>query len=141
MALLIEGRRFLLVGAASMTAGLVLIYGLLFLGCGPATANFVGYAVAIPLSYIAHAWISFQHREIRLGSFSRYLIAVLLSYFSNLLVLIAVTRVFAVSGYVAQIPALGAYGMIFFLLNRLFVFPRRVPADATAAHGRTRTRS
>lgn len=121
---LAQARRFLLVGAATTSGGLALVYGLIFSGLGPAVANLIGYAVALPLSYVAHSWISFRHKEIRLQSFSRYIVAVALSYLANFLVVVVLTRVLLINGYLAQIPAFAAYAVVFFFLNRLFVFPQ-----------------
>jgi putative flippase GtrA len=117
-------RRFLLIGGANTIAGLALIYALLFIGLSPCAGNFVGYAIMIPLSYVAHSWISFHRKEIRLQSFLRYIAAVALSYLTNLLLLTVLTRVLSINGYLAQIPAFAAYAIVFFILNRLFVFPQ-----------------
>lgn len=124
---LTQARWFLLVGSLTTMTGLGLIYGLRLAGLGPLTANFVGYAVAIPLSYVAHATISFRGQKIRLASFSKYIIAILVSYLSNLVILITLIKIFVVNSYLAQIPAFGAYGVAFFLLNRWFVFSEKHP--------------
>jgi putative flippase GtrA len=118
-------QRFLLVGGSNAVIGSVLIYSLLFAGLGAESANFIGYAIMIPLSYVAHARISFQRREIKVISFWKYLLAVFISFSLNFAVLVALTRFSSISRYLAQIPAFAVYGLVFFSLNRLFVFAER----------------
>jgi putative flippase GtrA len=121
---LLQAQRFLLIGGANTIVGVALVYALLFLGLGATESNFIGYAITIPVSYVAHSRISFQRKEIRLQSFSRYLVAVLLSYLSNFLLLIVLTKTLSINRYLAQIPAFATYAIVFFLLGRFFVFPQ-----------------
>lgn len=121
-------QRFLLVAGSNSVIGFALIYSLLFAGLGAEGANFIGYAIMLPLSYVTHARISFQRREIKIMAFWKYVIAVLVSYTLNFAVLVALTRFVSVSRYLAQIPAFATYGLVFFCLNRLFVFAQR-PGD------------
>lgn len=118
-------QRFLLVAGSNSVVGFALIYGLLFAGLGAKSANFVGYAIMLPLSYVTHARISFQRREVKVMAFWKYVIAVFVSYAMNFAVLVALMRFASVSRYLAQIPAFAAYGLVFFCLNRLFVFADR----------------
>lgn len=118
-------QRFLLVAGSNSLIGFVLIYSLLFAGLGAEGANLIGYAIMLPLSYVAHARISFQRREIKTMAFWKYILAVLVSYTLNFAVLVALTRFVLVSRYVAQIPAFATYGLVFFGLNRLFVFAEK----------------
>lgn len=118
-------QRFLLVGGSNAIIGFMLIYSLLFAGLGAEGANLIGYAIMLPLSYVAHARISFQRREIKITAFWKYILAVLVSYALNFAVLVALTRFVLVSRYVAQIPAFATYGLVFFGLNRLFVFAEK----------------
>lgn len=122
MKLLLDAFRFALVAGANTLVGIILIYSLLFLGLSPLVANLAGYAVVIPLSYLAHARISFQKRRLKLRSFSLYGAAVFVSYLTNLVIMMAIMEVFHVNSYLAQIPAFAAYGLCFFFLNRAFVF-------------------
>lgn len=121
---LTQGKRFLLIGGVNAITGLALVYALIFIGLSPTAGNFVGFAILIPFSYIAHSWISFQHKEIRLQSFLRYIAAVVLSYLANFLLLVVLTRVLSINGYLAQIPGFTTYAIVFFFLNLLFVFPQ-----------------
>lgn len=124
--------RFLLVGSANTIAGLCFIYGLIFFGVGPVIANFVGYAVAVPLGYVSHALVSFDYRGRHARSFPRYLIALVIAYVINLTILLGVMKILFLSKYLAQIPAFMSYAVVFLLLNRHFVFP--APNTKTPAH-------
>jgi putative flippase GtrA len=114
--------RFLLVGGANTVAGLLLIYGLIFIGLGPIAANFIGYSLLLPLAYLAHSFVSFNYRGPHVRSSLRYLIALVVSYLASMGVLVVASKVLGFNDYLAQLPAFATYAIVFFLLSRMFVF-------------------
>ena len=118
----LDAVRFLMVGAANTIFGISIIYGFIALGLRPVYANLLGYAVTFPSSYASHMLLSFKYRGHRVGPFFRYFISAVVAYLVNVIVLLQVTYMFKVNGYLAQLPALAAYTVTFFILNRFFVF-------------------
>src|SRR5438270_10568125 len=113
----LDAIRFLMVGAANTILGISIIYGFIALGLRPVYANLLGYAVTFPSSYASHMWLSFNHRGHHVGPFFRYLISAVVAYLVNVIVLLQVTFLFNLNGYLAQLPALAAYVITFFILN------------------------
>lgn len=128
LAFIEQSARFAAVAAGNVALGLAIIYSLLALGLGPISANAIGYLIAIPISYLGHARISFGRQSVDWRSAVYYLVAVLVSYGCNLAVLFISTKMLDLNGYLAQVPAIGIYALVFFLLSRFFVFsPARIP--------------
>ena len=119
----LDAVRFLMVGAANTILGISIIYGFITLGFRPVYANLLGYAVTFPSSYASHMFLSFKYRGHRVKPFFRYFISAVVAYLGNVVVLLQVTCMFKLNGYLAQLPALAAYTVAFFILNRFFVFP------------------
>jgi putative flippase GtrA len=114
--------RFVLVGALNALIGLVVIYAFLWGGLTTFWANLVSYLILIPLSYFAHAHVSFGYRGPQIAASLRYVSAIILAYLANVTVLYCAKSLVGVSDYLAQLPALATYASTFLLLNRLYVF-------------------
>jgi putative flippase GtrA len=118
--------------AANTILGISVIYGFVALGLRPVYANLLGYALTFPSSYASHMLLSFKYRGRPVGPFFRYLISAVVAYLVNVVVLLQVTYLFNPNGYLAQLPAMAAYVITFFILNRFFVFP---VGERSGGHG------
>lgn len=115
--------RFGLTGLANSAVGWAVIFGGLWAGLGGLTANAAGYAVGLMLSFTLNRRFVFgvtgavSAREV-----VRFLSAFAIAYGANVAVLIAAQSVLGADSPLAQLPAIGAYIVIFFLLSQFFVF-------------------
>lgn len=112
--------RFLLVGVGNTALGLGVIFAAMQF-TSPFLANLVGYLVVVPLSFLGHRHISFQHGGAQLPAFAKYLFVIGVGYASNLAMLNVSTPFFG--PYVAQTMAIGIHVVITYLLSKYYVFP------------------
>ncbi len=115
--------RFALTGLANSAVGWAVIFGGLWAGLSGLVANAAGYAVGLLLSFTLNRRFVFGvtgavgGREI-----ARFLAAFAFAYGVNVAVLLATQSVLGAQSAWAQLPAIGAYVVIFFLLSQRFVF-------------------
>ena len=115
--------RFLLTGLANSAVGWAVIFGGLWAGMSGVAANAAGYAVGLVLSFTLNRRYVFgvtgavSGREV-----ARFMAAFAIAYGANLAVLIAAEAAIGADNPLAQLPALAAYVLIFFLLSQRFVF-------------------
>ncbi len=115
--------RFALTGLANSAHGWAVIFGGLWAGLSGLVANAAGYAVGLLLSFTLNRRFVFGvtgavgGREI-----ARFLAAFAFAYGVNVAVLLATQSVLGTQSAWAQLPAIGAYVVIFFLLSQRFVF-------------------
>ncbi|WOI31631.1 GtrA family protein [Tritonibacter scottomollicae] len=124
---LIQVSRFSAVGVVNTLVGLAIIWGSMYLGLGYVKANILGYAVGLIVSFTLNSRWTFSQRAKEGGSTSatyalRFLIAFLIAWGANYMVLIFGVRSFNLSQYIAQLGAMATYTVVFFLLCRAFVF-------------------
>lgn len=115
--------RFVLVGAANTAIGYALILIWLYAGFGDYSANVLGFAMGLPISYVLHRSLTFRARyRASGGEMVRYVLAFLVAYGANLLA-IAVGRGMGLGGTaLLQAIAICTYAVLLFLLTRLIVF-------------------
>ena len=115
--------RFALAGLANSAVGWAVIFGGLWAGLSGVIANAAGFGVGLVLSFTLNRRFVFgvtgavQGREV-----AKFLAAFAVAYGINLAVLHAAQSVLGANSPLAQLPAIGAYVVIFFLLSQLFVF-------------------
>lgn len=115
--------RFLLTGFANSAVGWAVIFGGLWGGMSGLAANAAGYAVGLVVSFTLNRHYVFgvtgavSAREVL-----RFLAAFAIAYGVNVAVLLAAQSVLGADSALAQLPAIGAYVVIFFLLSQRFVF-------------------
>lgn len=120
--------RFLLTGLANSALGWAVIFGALWAGVDSLAANAAGYGVGLLLSFTLNRHYVFgvggavSGREI-----ARFIAAFALAYGANLAVLISAEALLGRGHPLAQLPAIAAYVLIFFLLSQRFVFRTAVP--------------
>lgn len=115
--------RFALTGLANSAVGWAVIFGGLWAGLSGYAANAAGYAVGLMLSFTLNRGFVFGVRgEISGREVARFLAAFGVAYGCNLAVLVAAQSVLGADNPLAQLPAIAAYVVIFFLLSQRFVF-------------------
>jgi putative flippase GtrA len=119
--------RFLLTGAANTLLGLAIIYALKLLGMHDVTANLLGYALGISISYAMHAAWSFSYRGSIRAALPRYVLVTVLAYLANLATVSVALYWWGLNGYVAQAFGIPPYVLVGYLGAKLYVFRRVAP--------------
>ena len=115
--------RFGLTGLANSAVGWAVIFGGLWAGLSGLAANAAGYAVGLVLSFTLNRRFVFGVTgKVRAGEVLRFLAAFAIAYGANVAVLFAAQGVLGADNPLAQVPAIGAYIVIFFLLSQFVVF-------------------
>jgi putative flippase GtrA len=120
--------RFGLTGLANSAVGWAVIFGGLWAGMSGLAANAAGYAVGLVLSFTLNRRFVFGVTgAVRGREVAKFLAAFAVAYGANVAVLRAVQPVLGADSPLAQVPALAAYIVIFFVLSQLFVFKASTP--------------
>jgi putative flippase GtrA len=99
------------------------IFGGLWAGLSGLAANAAGYAVGLVVSFTLNRHYVFGVRgAVSAREVLRFLAAFAFAYGVNVAVLLAAQSVLGADSALAQLPAIGAYVVIFFLLSQRFVF-------------------
>ena len=124
--------RFAIAGLANTLVGLVVVVctSQLF-GLNAYAANAAGYASGLTFGYVLNRTWSFRDTSRVRITAPRYVLAFVLSYGANLLVLVLGTEILGWPELAAQAAALTTYSVAFFVLCRWFVF--RNPAEPVAS--------
>ncbi len=117
--------RYLIAGLINTAVGYGAFWALLnFFPVAPGLANAASYVVALSLSYFLNKYFVFGLRTAFGPSVPKFIVAFLISFVINQIVLVIFFRVLNWAPEMAQIPAMASYTLSFFLLNRNFVFSR-----------------
>jgi putative flippase GtrA len=115
--------RFLLVGLANTSVGLLVIYGILFFSeAGPATANLVGYLIGMAVSFLLNRVFTFNDARSIREVFPRYILAAGIAYLCNLVVVLSGVHLFNINAYAVQFFGIAIYTLVMFVECKLFVF-------------------
>jgi putative flippase GtrA len=115
--------RFGLTGLANSAVGWAVIFGGLWAGLGGLAANAAGFGVGLMLSFTLNRRFVFGVTgAVRGREVAKFLAAFAVAYAANLAVLFAAQSVLGKDSALAQLPAIGAYMVIFFLLSQFVVF-------------------
>ena len=115
--------RFLVVGATNTLISVGLIYACKwFLGFGDASANFIGYAIALGNSFVLNRGWTFGNAGPILPALGRFLLVFALAYVVNLAVVLAAIALLHVNSYVAHIIGIAPYTVLFYFGSRHFAF-------------------
>jgi putative flippase GtrA len=121
--------RFVLTGLANSAVGWAVIFGGLWAGLDGLVANAAGYAVGLIMSFTLNRRYVFGVRGgVSAPEIARFLAAFAVAYGVNVAVLLGAQAVLGTGSALAQLPAIAAYILIFFLLSQRFVF--RSPATS-----------
>lgn len=115
--------RFALTGLANSAVGWAVIFGGLWAGLSGLVANAAGYAVGLVLSFTLNRRFVFGVTgAVSGGEVAKFLTACAIAYGINVAVLLLAQSVLGPDSALAQLPAIAAYVVIFFVLSQRFVF-------------------
>ena len=109
-------------GVFSTIVGFLVIFLLLWFGFTPIKANFSGYLVGLILGFLMSRKVVFRSQGNITVEVFRYLLAFIVSYLFNIIVLYIALYEFYLNQYIAQIVAAIVYTVGMYLLARLFVY-------------------
>lgn len=92
-----------------------------FLNLNVLVSNFLSYIFVIPLSYILYKLFVFQSISSS-GNKINYIIAFILSYLGNYLLLITLISFTSLSNQLIHLLGMSAYTLVFYSINNTFVF-------------------
>ncbi len=100
-----------------------------WLNFSPEAANAIGYVSALSLAFILNHIFVFSGSTISATSAARFVAAFSIAFLINQIVLLVLFRIFSVPPEVAQIFAMIVYTVVFYLINKNFVFHKRIERD------------
>jgi len=116
--------RFAIVGIANTMVGLAIIWAAKWLtGVGDVTANIIGYAFGVLISFKLNKSWTFGYNGSTGVSLVRFLVALGIAYMMNLITVIAALGL-GVNGYIAQALGILPYTAFTYFASKLFVFPK-----------------
>lgn len=117
--------RYVLVGCSNTAVGFAVIWiALRCFGLGNVAANIVGYSVAFLWSFALNRKWTFYHQGAVGSALLRYLLATLLAYGLNLLVVVVAERCLSRGSLFVQIDGMVTYTAAAYLGARYYVFRR-----------------
>jgi len=115
--------RYLIVGAVNTFIGYgVFLLLIEYLKLIPELANLIGYFFALTVSYVLNKNYVFSAYVVSSNSKSRFILLFIFSFFLNQCALIFFYRFLGLAADVAQFAAMICYSIVFYILNRKFVF-------------------
>lgn len=109
-------------GAVNTIVGFAVIFLAMAVGFTPVISNIAGFAVGFTLGFVLSKKFVFRSDGHFVGESVRYLIAFVVSFLFNLLVLHLALNQFKISPVPAQIVAALSYTIVMYILARFFVF-------------------
>lgn len=115
--------KYLIVGIVNTLVG----YGAFFvlvrtLQVIPEIANALSYALALMIAFTLNKIYVFGRATATWRAIAKFIISFLLSFTTNQIVFIFFYRALGFSAEISQLPAMIAYTLIFYVLNKYFVF-------------------
>lgn len=124
--------RYGLVGCSNTAVGFAVIWiALRCLGLGNVAANVAGYSVAFLWSFALNRKWTFYHQGAVGSALLRYLLATLLAYGLNLLVVVVTERCLSRGSLFVQIDGMLTYTAAAYVGARYYVFRRRAAPPCT----------
>jgi putative flippase GtrA len=115
--------RFGIVGMINTAIGIVISFGLTYMGTAPALANVAGFGGGLCTSFVLNRRWTFEDKsDGRLRVMKRFLIVFAVCYLLNLAAVEAGIRIFAFNPYVMQLVGMAIYTTTSFLGFKLFTF-------------------
>lgn len=114
--------KYLSVGGISNVLAYILYVIFTLLGVPPVASMTVVYIVAGGMSFVANKTWTFKSDARTGGTLAKYIVAQLLGYFTNLLLLTGLHYGLGMPHYFAQLVCIGLVAIALFLLSRYYVF-------------------
>lgn len=109
-------------GAVNTLVGFAVIFFLMGIGVGAKVSNVVGYSVGFFLGFVLSKKMVFRSQGRLVGESVRYLIAFLLAFGVNMLILNFLLYLPSVNAFMAQLVAAAGYTIAMYTFGRYFVF-------------------
>ncbi|AHE94717.1 TPA: GtrA family protein [Campylobacter fetus subsp. venerealis] len=113
--------RYLCVGVLNTIVGFGIIFTLMYIGYSAEISNLIGYICGIIFSYFMNKFFTFNTKNRNKKEFIKFIIAMLISYVLNLLMLKTCLSL-GINAYIAQLFAGAAYTVSGFLISKFWVF-------------------
>lgn len=115
--------KYIVVGVLNTLVG----YGVFFilfriLHVTPEIANTIGYILALSVAFLLNRTYVFKGDVLISRTIPRFLSAFAIAFSINQLVLIFFYRYLDFAAEISQVPAMISYSLVFFALNKYFVF-------------------
>ena len=123
----IQATRYGIVGIINTLLGLSIIFIALSYGASDIGANVLGYGVGLLTNFSLSRYWVFKHQGSISQSFARYLMAYLLAYSCNLVVVLLAHRALGVNVHFSQVLGAGTFALVAFLGYRCFAFAPHEP--------------
>lgn len=115
--------KYMIVGLINTATGYGVFWMLLrWVGCSPELANAIGYVIALCVAFYLNRFFVFTGANSSTSSILRFFVAFAAAFLLNQAVLIVFFRIFLVPAEIAQVFAMIVYTVIFYLLNKFYVF-------------------
>ena len=120
-----QSLRYLVVGAVSNLIGYLIYLLLTWLWLDPKVAVTLLYPIAAFIGYFSHRKYSFAFSGFHFGAMTRYVVAHLIGYATNVSILYVFSDVLGYAHQLVQAVAVFVVAGVLFLLFRYFVFPQK----------------
>src|SRR5262249_25980540 len=115
--------RFAIVGLINTVSGLAVIYLLLWVfQLHDVSANLIGYATGITISFFLNAHWTFAFRGDLARAASRFVAVVGLGYIANLATVMIALHGLSLNSYIAQASGVIPYALVTYLGSKYFAF-------------------
>ena len=118
--------RYGIVGIATNALGYSIYLIITYLGMPPKVTVSILYPVSIAIAYISHGKWTFRTGEATFRSFWRFVLAYLLGYLTNILLLYYCVDIMGYPHQWAQLGAMFVVALQLFLTLKYFVFPKKI---------------
>lgn len=118
-----QALKYIFAGVANTAIG----YGVFLLlvtlfNMNPSYANAIGYVIALVAAFVLNKTFVFNQSTTDRGTIPKFIIAFSVSFAINQLTLLAGYRWIGLDAKIAQIFAMISYTLVFYILNKKFVF-------------------
>ena len=114
--------RFAGSGIINTIIGFVVIFSAMALGFSPMVSNVSGYAVGFTLGFVLSKRFVFRSNGHFVTESVRYLVAFIISFLFNLIVLHSALIYLNIHVVASQVAAAMSYTLLMYILTRLYVF-------------------
>lgn len=109
-------------GLINTIVGFIVILSAMALSFSPIISNFAGYAVGFTLGFVLSKKFVFRSNDRFVAESIRYLLAFVISFLMNLLVLQLALNNLNFNALASQVVAAISYTLLMYVLTRFFVF-------------------
>ncbi len=114
--------RYIGTGFINKIVGFAVIFSVMAFGFSPVVSNIAGYTVGFTLGFVLSKKFVFRSNGRYVAESVRYLLAFVVSFLFNLLVLRLTLIYLAFNAVISQVIAGVSYTLLMYLLTRLIVF-------------------